>query len=94
MRSEYLPGLDKIENVAANRWKFKEGIAAISPEKLKAVLLWCRALQFALKKVEKRFHLDSVWLLVEWHNRARASHSEFVNKRMKGGVKYDRTITV
>jgi hypothetical protein len=83
MRGEYLPGLEKIENVAAYPWQFKKGNAAISPEKLKAVLLWCRALQSALKKVEKHYHIDSVWLLVEWHNRATASHFEFVRQRIR-----------
>jgi len=83
LRGKYLPGLDKIENVATHRWNFKHGSPAISPERLKAVLLWCRALQFALKKVEKHFHLDSVWLLVEWHNRATASHFEFIRQRIR-----------
>lgn len=86
MRGNNLPGLDKIETVAAHHWKFKEGIPAISREKLKAVLLWCRALQFALKKVEKSFDLDSICLLAEWHNRATTSHFEFYKQRVKGGV--------
>ena len=84
LRGQYSPGLDKIENVANHHWKFKEGHPTVSPEKLKAVLLWCRALQFALKKVEKHFHLDSIWLLAEWHNRATASHFEFVRQRILG----------
>jgi len=86
LRGENLPGLDKIEHVAAHRWTFEDGKPAISPEKLKVVLLWCRALQFALKKVEKNFELDSVWLLVEWHNRATASHFESCRQQKKGGV--------
>jgi hypothetical protein len=84
-RGENPLGLDKIENVAKHRWQFKEGITAISSEKLKAVLLWCRALQFALKAVEKKYSLDSVWMLVEWHNRAADSHFKFYEERRKGG---------
>jgi hypothetical protein len=86
-------GLEKIEEVARHRWRFKKGNAAISPEKLKAVLLWCRALQFALKKIEKKFSLDSVWLLVEWHNRATESHFKFLAERKKGSEKYGRPNT-
>ena len=66
-RGEHLLGLEKIGYIVQHPWKFRNNLAAISPEKLKAILLWCRALQFALKKVEKNFSLDSVWLLVEWH---------------------------
>jgi hypothetical protein len=93
MRGENLLGLEKIERVAQHHWQFKKGSAAISPEKLNAVLLWCRALQFALKTVERKFHLDSVWLLVEWHNRATTSHFKFLAERKKGGEKYGRTNT-
>jgi hypothetical protein len=47
--------------------------SSLSAERLKAVLLWSRALQIAMKAVERRFGLNSVWVLVDWHNRAVAS---------------------
>ncbi len=84
-RGEHLLGLEKIGYIVQHPWKFRNNLAAISPEKLKAVLLWCRALQFALKKVEKNFSLDSVWLLVEWHKRATTAHIRFQNEYGKGG---------
>ena len=82
LRGESLLGLEKIEYITAHPWKFKAGIAPITPEQVKAVLLWCRALQSALKKVEKHYHIDSVWLLVERHNRATASRFEFERQRI------------
>lgn len=74
MRGGGLPGLDKIEKVVRHQWQFKDDGATISPEKLKAVLLWCRALQFALKSVEKHFDFNFMWELVDWHKRAAASN--------------------
>jgi hypothetical protein len=93
MRGSRLPGLEVIERCAQHPWQFQERNATISPEKLKAVLLWCRALQFALKMVEKKFGIDSVWLLVEWHNKAAAANLNFMAERRKGGDKNGRTNT-
>lgn len=72
-RGKQLPSLTNIKSWAETSWKFNEAVPPISAEKIKVIFLWCRALEFALKAVEKRFHLDSVWLLVDWHNRAVAS---------------------
>lgn len=73
IREQNLPGLDRIHRVAAHHWNFKPGLQTISPAKLNAVLLWCRALHFALKGVEKMFDLSAVWTLAEWHERATES---------------------
>jgi len=85
MRGGHLPSVEMIKRWSEHPWQFKKRSPAISPEKLKAVLLWCRALQFALKKVEKDFSLDSIWLLVEWHNRATASALEPLSEKRNGG---------
>jgi hypothetical protein len=42
----------------------------ITAERLKAVLLWSRALQFAAKAVQRRFGAKRLWTLVDWHERA------------------------
>jgi hypothetical protein len=67
------PGLETVKRWTSYPWQYNDFRASLNPEKLKAVLLWCRALQFALKAVEKRFGLDSVWVLVAWHKRAVSS---------------------
>ncbi len=70
MNGTQLPGLEIIERCARPRWQYRAKAEAISPEKLKAVLLWSRALQFALKNLQKLFGMKAVWELVEWHGRA------------------------
>jgi hypothetical protein len=72
-RGTNTPGLETIKRWANYPWKYHDPHSLLSAERLKAVLLWTRALQFAIKTVEKRFGLDSVWALVDWHNRAVAS---------------------
>src|SRR5207247_10880784 len=64
-RGTHLPGLENIKRWAEHPWEYRDASGSISPERLKAVLLWCRSLQFALQAVEQRFGLDSVRLLVE-----------------------------
>jgi len=72
-RGTHLPSLANIKRWSEHRWRYKDASASVSPEKLKTVLLWCRALQYALKRVEKRFGRGSIWRLVKWHNRAVAA---------------------
>jgi hypothetical protein len=93
IREQNLPGLERIETVAKHPWRFKDKRTTISPEKLKAVLLWSHALQFALKAVEKKLGISFVWVLVERHNRATASTVEHLAKTRKGGDKNDRSNT-
>jgi hypothetical protein len=93
MRGNHLPSLEIINRWVEHPWKFRNRSAVMKPQKLKVVFLWCRALQFALKKVEKYFFLDSVWLLVEWHNRATASTAEHLTEKRKGGDECGRSNT-
>ena len=90
MRGIGLPGVEKIEKVAQHHWKFRNPNSAISREKLMAVLLWCRALQYALKAVEYKFGMEAVWTLVEWHKTATDANLRFA-ALMRGGEKYGRT---
>lgn len=71
-RGDHLPSLETINRWAEYAWKYKRRIS-ISRDRLRAVLFWCRALQYALRRIERRFGIDSVWLLVAWHNQAVAS---------------------
>jgi hypothetical protein len=64
----HLPSLQNAERWARFRWQFRA--EAPTADRIRAVLLWCRALQFALKAVEKRFGLNSVWWLFTWHKQA------------------------
>jgi hypothetical protein len=61
----HLPSLQNVERWANYPWEYQA--EAVTADKIRAVFLWCRALQFALKAVEKRFGLNLVWSLVAWH---------------------------
>lgn len=67
------PSLASVERWVSHSWKYQDPHSPITPERLKAVLLWSRAIQFAARAVERRFGQDSLWLLVDWHKRAVAS---------------------
>lgn len=91
MRGGHLLGLDKIECIAAHNWQFNERHPTLTGEKLKVVFLWCRALEYGLRKVEKRFGSEFLWELVTWHKVAVGSQQRYFENSKKGGEQHGRT---
>ena len=46
--------------------KIQRRYAQPSPQRLRAVLLWCRALQAAFAEVKAKHSIDAVWTLTDW----------------------------
>lgn len=51
--------------------------AAPSERRLRAVFLWCRALQIAYAQVAKRHSLEAVFRLADWSRQCSEAHAHF-----------------
>ena len=74
------PKLDAIERWAKLSKQFKTHALIVTEQQVLAALVWSRALQKALKLVEKHFGIQMVLQLSDWQRRAQASSTEFYKK--------------